>query len=168
MTEGSPAVRLMIQSGLVPKNVVQQLVNWRLLPEDFVQSTGSDPVSLESKWETVESFVDELGQAITKEMSTIRQTELDKSGHFEEAYLTFADKTLSRTQDIFVDRLGRVVLPAKPEYEMLESISFMSVNGEGKVTKEVVNKEPRYEGTRRSALVIYLATEKEELNEQMD
>jgi hypothetical protein len=92
-------------------------------------------------------------------MSTIRQTELDQSGHYEEAFLSFADQSLNRTQDVFVDRLGRVVLPAKPEYETLLSVSFMSTNGEGKVTKKVVDKEPRYEGTRRSALVICLATE---------
>ena len=168
MSSESPAVRLMIQSGLIPKNVVQQLVNWRLLPENSVESTGSAPVSLESNWESVEQFVDELGQALTKEMATIRQTELDQSGHYEEVFLVFADQTLNRSQDVFVDRLGRVVLPAKPEYDQLLSVAFMSSNGEGKVTRVVVDKEPRYEGTRRSSLVIYLDAEKEDAHERID
>jgi hypothetical protein len=156
MSSDSPAVKLMIQSGLVPQNVVQQLVNWRLLPGDSVESTGSDPVTLEQGWESVEGFVAELNQVITEEMATIRQTDLNKSGHYEEAFLTFADSTMNRTQDVFVDQLGRLVLPAKPEYETLLSVSFRSVNGEGEDTRTVVSKEPRYEGTRRSALVVCL------------
>lgn len=123
-------------------------------------------MSLESEWPTVEDFVAQLGKALTDEMSTIRQTELDQSGHYEEVFLSFGDSTRNRTQDVFVDRLGRVVLPAKDEYGMLLSVSFQSTNGEGKITKAVVDKEPRYEGTRRSALVIYLATEKEETNHE--
>ena len=159
MSNESPAVKLMIQSGLVPTNMVQQLVNWRLLPEDFVESTGSEPVTLEHGWPTVESFVTELNKAITEEMATIRQTELGQSGHFEEVFLVFADSTLNRTQDVFVDRLGRLVLPAKPEYETLLTVSFRSMNGEERTVRKVVNKEPRYEGAHRSALVICLESE---------
>lgn len=167
--EMSPAVKLMIEAGIIPKNTVQQMARWRLLPEASVELSGIAPVDLESETPKVEEFVVNLNEALTDEFGSIRQTDLDRPGHFEEVLLVFEDVPVgtedvsvdskgrsSVTQDVFIDRLGRMVLPAKAEYESLKEVHFMSENGEGPIVKEVINKEPRYEGTRKSALVVYL------------
>jgi hypothetical protein len=169
--ELSPAVKLMIESGIIPKNTVQQMARWRLLPEDSIELSGKDPVALENESPKVEKFVEDLRGALTEEYSTIRQTDLDRPGHFEEVLLVFENPRLleqdtpvvvdkngrmTYTQDVFIDRLGRLVLPAKAEYDDLKEVHFMSDNGEGPIIKEGVSREPRYEGTRKSALVVCL------------
>lgn len=169
----SPSVKLMIESGLIPENALQQLVNWRLLPEDSVELHGNKPVNLEKEWTDVEAFIHELKGALDQEAQTIRETELDQVGEYREATLTFrscaqipdSDVSILRTGNftqtlqVFVDKLGRVILPARNEYEHLESITFTDGSNGSEIRTEprpVTNTEARYRGPKIVAYVIYL------------
>lgn len=153
--ELSEAVKLMIQSGMIPPNAVQQLVNWRLLPEDFVQSIEKLPVTLESKWEAVEKFIGALRGALSNEMKTIRETEFDHAGGFRDARLYFNGKMGKGTlEKVFVDRLGRVITPAEKKYQKLSGVRLV-----GGPLRAVVNQESRFEGSQEVAYVHYLDKE---------
>ena len=147
--EVTPAVRLLIQSGILPVNTLQQLKGWRLLPEDCVKSHGSQPVTLESEWGTVKEFVDSLDAAIKQEASTIRETELDRIGKFVPCQLIIEGEEPFRTS-VFVDRLGHVILPGELKYEQTKHVHFYDK------LHEVSRVESRYQGERLVAWVCYL------------
>ena len=146
-----PAVKLLIQSGVVPENVLQQLISWKLLPESFSSLHGGHPVNLESNWESVEDFVGNLRTALTEEMGTIRETEFDRTGGFKRAALLTQPGGLRMVEDVFVDRLGRVLLPVRYPFNDAELISL-----DGGAFREIVRREPRYEGEKQVAWVCYL------------
>jgi hypothetical protein len=110
------------------------------------------------------------------EARTIRETELDRSGVYREASLQFhptvnlmtpdPDITsvgvegLVRVENVFVDTMGRVILPADHMYDRLESITFLDEgNGESPRPCMVERVEPRYLNQKASALVVYLRGE---------
>ena len=151
-----PAVKLLIQSGVIPENTLRQLISWKLLPETSSSLHGDHPVSLESKWTTVEEFVDRLRASLTEEMGIIRETELDRTGGFRRAKLKACSsfcETMHELPDreVFVDRLGRVLLPARDPYAHVELVSL-----DGNPFQEIVQREPRYEGENQVAWVCYL------------
>ena len=125
-----------------------------MLPEDLSSLHGGNPVTLESNWESVEGFVSSLKAALTEEMGAIRETELDRVGGFKRATLLAAPNGVARIEDVFVDRLGRVLLPARPPFDEAELIS----TDQGPF-REIVRREPRYEGEDQVAWVCYLETE---------
>lgn len=156
-----PAVKLMIQSGMIPESTIRQLINWRLLPEDSEKLIGSQTVSLEGAWATVEKFVDTLKESLVDEMKTIRETELDRPGGFRDAKLYYSGKMGKGTcEKVFVDRLDRVVTPVIPKYGKLTAIRFV-----GGPIRLVVKQEVRFEGDQKVAIVHYLELEKEESDE---
>src|SRR6185369_3070069 len=62
-------VKMMVEAGIIPKHTLQELANWRLLPEDYVASHGVRPVRLDTTNPSdVEEFVKNLGEALTKDM----------------------------------------------------------------------------------------------------
>jgi hypothetical protein len=108
-------------------------------------------VSLESKWDSVEDFVHSLKAALTEEMAAIRQTELDTvGGGFRSAVLSPGDGV---AQQVFVDKLDRVILPVDEMVKEISTIRFEDNGGE----RSVVQLEPRYEGDKQVAWVVYLA-----------
>lgn len=156
--ELSPAVKLMIQSGAVPQNALQQLINWRLLPEGSEESHGEREVTLESEWSTVEEFVGDLGKALSEESASIRETSFDTASSIRKAWLIFEDiQKPSSNENVMLDRLGRVVLPGGDEYADVCEITFSEYEGLHK--REVVKKEPRHQGKERVAWVCYLSEE---------
>ena len=160
--ETSPAVRLLIKSGVVPANVLQQLVGWRLLPEACAQSLGSQPVTMTSEWKTVEAFVHALEAALRDEAQTIRETEFNQSGGFERGWLHIVGHE-SREENLFVDRLGRVVLPGDQTYEGVIAVSLI-----GSTRRKVTRIEPRYKGNRRVAWVCCLEPQRETDDAELD
>ena len=159
MSENPSTVKfMMIQSGLVPENVVLQLVNWRLLPEDSARLTGSRPINMEKEWDDVESFVKDLRSALDVEAQTIRETELDPDG----GYRSVSVQVPSDTQDwvaveAFVDRLGRVFLPPRPAFGEAISVIFLDEgNGGNSETRKVVRVESRFRGEKVAAYVVYV------------
>ncbi len=147
----SPAVKLLIQSGVVPENVLQQLISWKLLPENFSFLHGDHPVNLESNWESVEDFVGNLKTALTEEMGSIRETEFDRVGGFKRATLLAHPGGIARVEDVFVDRLGRVLFPVRHPFDEAELVSL-----DRGPFREIVRREPRYEGENQIAWVCYL------------
>lgn len=114
-------------------------------------------MSLESRWETVEDFVKALRKSLTDEMGIIRETELDRSGGFQAATLLAEPEGIARVEDVFVDRLGRVIFPARRRFEEIELVSL----DQGPF-REIVRREPRYEGDCQVAWVCYLEREEGE------
>lgn len=155
------ATKMLVQAGVIPKNTLQQLVNWRLVPEGYVESHGAQPVSLDmGDSEKVGRFTDDLCAAITKDMAEIRETELDRSGSYRKALLEFEHKHLNDndvSSDVFVDRLGRVITPAEQPWTQLKRVQFA-----GEQPHKVVKKEKRYAGDKVVAFVIYLEAKKGE------
>jgi len=146
--------KMLVEAGIIPKNTLQQLTNWRLLQEDYAESHGAHPVRLDtSKPEEVGRFVKELSAAITQDMAEIRETELDRPGGFRKAALKFKDATLDTDGcDVFVDRLGRLVTPNNEPWTLLEAVQL----DDDRQQRKVVKREPRYEGEKIADLVIYL------------
>jgi len=86
----------------------------------------------------------------------IRETELDRSGGFEKAVLH--DSTGGMTYyTVFVDRLGRVVLPT----DTPPTGEVVSINLNNTHARKVVNIETRYTGDRPVAKVVYLEKEQQ-------
>lgn len=106
--------------------------------------------------EKVGKFVDELCVALTKDMTEIRETELDRSGSYRKATAVFTNPSGGSCpilpMDLFVDRLGRVITPAEGTWDSLVSVYF---EGET-LPRKVVKTEKRYEGDKIVAYVIYL------------
>lgn len=109
------------------------------------------------------------------EAKTIRETELDRVGEYQEAILTLHQydhlvtpnpdlvvlngQTNEFKEPVFVDHMGRVILPANDEYKRLKSISFEEgTNGASQYSdpKKVVSIEPRFRGQKVAAYVVYL------------
>ena len=162
MSDQNPSVKLMIQSGLIPNNTIQQLVNWRLLPESSVELSGTRPINMEKEWDDVESFVNELKTALDEEAKTIRETDLDQvAGEYQEVVLSFrVDESGAGSQEraqVFVDKLGRIVLPPDARYQELEEVIFLDEENGGEPTnRNVVKVESRFKGQKVSSYVVYL------------
>lgn len=160
MTQNQSTVKLMmIQSGLIPENVVRQLVNWRLLPADSVGLTGSHPINMEKEWDDLESFVKDLKSALDEEAKTIRETELDQVGEYRPVSVRVSSDSedwKSEVLDAFVDRLGRVLLPPKSQFENALSITFLDGGNGANPIKMVERIETRFRGDKVAAYVVYL------------
>ena len=148
------STKLLVEAGIIPKNTLQQLTNWRLLPEDYAESHGAHPVHLDTN-DPVEvgRFVKDLGTAITKDMAEIRETELDRPGGYHKAHLMFQDPNLDTYGcDVFVDRLGRLVTPSGEPWTLLDKVQL----DDDRDPRKVIKREQRYEGDKVASLVIYL------------
>lgn len=152
-TQTSPAVKLMVQSGMVPENTLRQLIHWRLVPGTLGSEVPDEPV-IEKEWESVESFLAELKDAISQEMADIRYTDFNRSGVFHRVTVAFNDGSCAEI-DALVDKIGRVIVPGTKENERIEHVAF----GPSSEMKPVLRTEARYEGERVGAWVMYLEEE---------
>lgn len=121
---------------------------------------GKNPVTLDTgKPEEVEAFVSGLGEALTKDMSEIRETELDqviagyvdvqlkfKDGHVDDAYLA-------------IDRLGRLIVPVDPQWDDLVTVVLIDKENSLSSPRAVIRHETRYQGEEPCSQVIYLEKE---------
>jgi hypothetical protein len=144
-TETSKTVKLLIEAGMVPQNVVHQLVQWKLLPRSYESLGGESKIERSS-----DEFVSALRDAIQEDTAMIRETEFDRVGGFQTVMIS--GDSYTQTGQHFVDRLGRVILPA--EYKV-EPIKAMAVSDGPPL--DVIRTEPRYEGEKQVAWVCYLA-----------
>jgi hypothetical protein len=151
---GHKASKLLIEAGVIPKNTMQELVNWCLLPQDYAESHGARPLRLDTaNPEEVSRFVGDLGKALVRDMAEIRETDLNRSGSYKKAVLYFSDQNLDGSvQDVFVDCLGRIITPQGEPWLRLTAAHF---EGESSPRK-AVRKEPRYDGEVLTAQVVYL------------
>ncbi len=163
------ATRKMVEAGIIPKNVIQHLGRYGLVPEDYVELHGSRPVSLDtSDKQEVDSFIGELSEAISKDMAAIQETTLDDLGGFKHVYVRLNSGTnaldfgkdgtvdpqgnfICREQ-ILVDRFGRAVVPVSDFWRTVSGVSFDKRDE----IREIVKTEERHEGDKVVALVLYL------------
>lgn len=159
-----PSSQMLIEAGIIPKSVLQHLGKYGLVPADSVESHGSHPISLDtSKPQEVTQFVQELAEALSKDIANIRETELDLSGGFESMVLHFEDED-HLIGSFAVDRLRRVMLPPVPSYKKVRAITFEDSDKE----KAVVRIEERFKGNRVSAFVVYVEALEEEPHDRLD
>jgi len=90
-------------------------------------------------------------------MKTIRETEFDRTGGFKAAHIyRLGTPNESIFAKLFVDRIGRVIVPTDEHWETATHIEF-----QGGKKRAVVKKETRYEGQEEVALVMYLEAKEE-------
>lgn len=148
------STKMLIEAGIIPKNTLQQMALWRLVPEDFVELHGRKTTRLDpDNPTTVDRFIGDLGRAIGEDMAAIRETELDRPGRYADVNLYFKDGRVDAAR-LFVDQLGRIIVPVDPQWETLE---YAVVESGSK--RKVVRQETRYEGERPSVQVVYLEKE---------
>src|SRR6185295_15395931 len=87
----SRTVEMLIKSGIIPKNAVQQLEHWKVLEEGTAETVGSQPVSLESDSEQARQFTEELRQQMEIDNQTIRETELAPVGETMDVWIVWED-----------------------------------------------------------------------------
>jgi hypothetical protein len=89
--------------------------------------------------------------ALTQDLAEIRETEFDEVGEYQDATLVIEGSAI--TLEVFVDRLGRVILPAQGN-----AVQFVSIPS-GAVPRKVIRIENRYRGDRPITQVLYLETQ---------
>jgi hypothetical protein len=147
----SNPVKLMIDGGIVPENVLKQLVRWKLLPEDYASRVGPSEVEFDSP----EEFVHALQNAIDEESATIRETNLDQVDRAIDVDLFFGPGAeLQQVRGSF-DLLNRVILSSDVDAENLEQVGY-SKDDHSYHRRNVVRIEPRYEGDQHTHWVCYL------------
>jgi hypothetical protein len=108
-----------------------------------------------SKPAELKKFIKDLGEAISQDMTDIRETELDRAGGYEKIILL--DTAGGRVAiDAFVDRLGRIVIPIQEKPYEIQAV--VSANG-STTPRKVVRTEIRHLGDRQVAKVLYLESE---------
>lgn len=145
----SKAVQLVIKSGIIPEEMLQQLVTWKLLPESAVGQAGSQPVSLEQGWRTVEDFVDTLGRAIEKESVTIKETRLASDKRFERIRLMFIGDDDGYSTLALVENDDCVAVPATGK----KNPNKIYMQG---LKREVWKIEERFQGDELTTLICHL------------
>lgn len=145
----SKAVQLVIKSGMIPEEMLQQLVAWKLLPESAAEQAGSQPVSLEHGWRTVEEFVDTLGQAIDKESVQIKETRLASNKRFERIHMMFDNDDDGYMTLAIVESEDCVAVPATGKRNPREIVIR-------NVKREVWKIEERFQGDELTTLVCHL------------
>jgi hypothetical protein len=110
--------------------------------------------------DAVGEFVKDLGEAITKDMAEIRETELSRTGGYQRFFLEFDVSRHNITTEVFVDKLGRLVVPAGAPWNMLAWATDARGN-----RRKVVKREERHSGTRVTSLAVYLESEESDVGE---
>jgi hypothetical protein len=150
------AVELIIEAGLVPQGTVQQLVNWRALPETMTGLHGRRPVSLERDSTEAAKFAEALATQVAREEQSIRETEFTPMGSATVVRVHFSDGTLHSNVQVVVDKHGQIHVPAiifhNGRPKGIESIAF---NLE-EVPTPVISVEPRYTGEKVTSYVCQL------------
>lgn len=160
----TPVVRLIIQAGLVPQNVLQQLERWKLLSPETAQSVedGNQVGSSSREW-GAEDFVQVLRRLIHEENMTIREAEFAVAGDFKKVWLfgRTSGQDVAGRVDAVVDKMGRVFLPIDAlGGAEVEAISFSVTAFDAAMNKRSVARvETRYQDQKEAAHVIYLEEE---------
>lgn len=151
---GKNSTELLVQSGVIPENTLRQMVQWKSLPEETLQSYGSRQVTLENGKKEVTQFVSRLQKNLDQESLDIRETEFSALEYTRvTVHFPSGEK---EALDAGLDRLGRIHLPWRAG---LETVAYVS-HGTGK--SRVLRVEPRYRDQKQVAWVCYL---EEETNE---
>jgi hypothetical protein len=139
--------------------VLQQLVKWKLLPEEALQD-GAPPDSSSTGWRTAEEFVSDLNTLIELEHNTIRETDFIVSGTFRTVYIKWdTGRFDKRGKEVIVDTMGRVIIPEAMLRNGSRKVLGLSFTPDSSSVRRVVSEEPRFEGTNRVATVFYTEQE---------
>jgi hypothetical protein len=126
------------------------------VPEHYTQSHGKQAVKLDSsKPAEVTKFIKSLAEAISQDMTDIRETELDRAGGYEQVVLLDTEGGREAI-NAFVDRLSRVIIPIQPKPYEIHAVEFPR---NGITPRKVVRTEIRHLGERPVAKVLYLEAE---------
>lgn len=143
--------RMLVEAGVIPKNVIQQLAHYHLVPGDYAELHGTRQLNTDNKGE-VDSFIKKLSEAITSDMAEFRETEFDRPGGYRQTSLKFENDSFDGEDDVLVDRFGRLVVPNEMPWTTLKAVQYPDES----FLRPVVKKEVRFSGGQASALVVYV------------
>jgi hypothetical protein len=155
----TPAVRLLIQSGVIPENALRQLVKWKIFDKKVLDQTpdGSPPTSLSAGWETPDQFVDALTELIELEQDTIRETDFEVAGAFKTVWFKWGNGRFDKKErQVLVDNMGRVFVPRsmlKNGNRIVQAVSFTPNSSD---LQRVISEETRFNGTEAVVTVLNL------------
>ena len=148
---------MLVEAGMIPKNAIELLSHFCLIPQDYVQSHGTTPLDT-SKSEDVEEFIGRLGAAVTRDMAEMKETQFDVSGGFKE--VAVCSNGWHYHRPVLVDKLGRLLVPNSVKWRHSTKVAFEGDDKE----YEIIRKEERHKGDRVISLVIYLSSWKGDRN----
>lgn len=156
----TPAVQLLIQSGTVPENVLQQLVRWKLLSEEALAQDGSLPDSSSTGWKTAAEFVSTLNSLIDLEQSTIRETDFEVTGIVKVVYLKWGNGRFDKRGKVAIlDSLGRVLIPEDMLGNGAKVVLGISFTPDISAVRKVVSEEARFDGVTKTVTVFSIEPE---------
>jgi hypothetical protein len=145
--EVRPAVKLLIESGMIPGDIVSQLVKWGHLPQSAEASIGTHRVSLESGRTIVENFLDKLNQLVDEDQEAVRETSFTY-GRYQQVEIG------GETVDLMIDGMGRIIVPEHIFCSgKVESVRL----GSSREDHKILRAEPIFQGRETVAWALYLA-----------
>jgi len=141
--------RMLVEAGIIPRNVIQQLARYRLVPEDYEKLHGSRPLD-SSDGDRVAKFVKGLSEAITEDTAEMRETELYHYAGYKQLMIHFEDERLDGRASVLVDRFGRLIVPNEMPWTSVTKVRYPDES----FTRPVVRKELRYEGYEATSMVL--------------
>lgn len=116
-----------------------------------MKTAGTQQVSLESGWETVENFLEDLEYAVEKEKTEIRETEFSSPEKLVDLWVKTDRSRSIGKEEARVDRSGNIFLSPKWANRRIAAISYDGVN-----YKKVRSVEYRYDDEHVSEVVCKL------------
>lgn len=148
----TPGVKLVIQSGIIPRETLEQLVKWKLLPKEALGEAGSRKASLKAGWSNAEAFVEHLDELISKEAQAIRESQFSLPGELVPVTVKTVGRPLFHG-DAYRDHMGRIFLGSD---FCGKGVQAVQVGPKAGPMKNVVKIEERFIGERPSWVVCYL------------
>lgn len=142
------ATRMLIASGLIPKQMIEQLVNWKALPEEALTEAGSHEGFSEDK---ARKFLEYLEQLVDEEQESVRETSLGIEGDL--TFVWLEGMSPGAPLMLLQDKMGRIHIPAHfIEAEDVKKVRVGQYNNE----LEVVRVEEEYMGEDLAFLALSL------------
>jgi len=138
--------RMLVESGIVPQNTLQQLVRWRAIDPDLAERHGSRPVSLEKDSSEAQVWADQLSDCLDREAGEVRETDFTGKKNVT-VYIQWANLRLGVTNTTAsIDPIGRVVLPSHLfDASMRKKVAAISI-GTPDNFRDVVQAEKLHQG----------------------
>jgi len=150
--KGTP-MRLVMDAGLIPEEVISQMVDWRFLSEEEAGTPSSREAMSELVWEGPDAFIRMLGRALEKQEMEVRETDFTVAGDLSSVTLVYGGVAgeIRRSEHRVLDKWNRLYLPPGEEY--VDNLSVVLVEGK---TFRVEQDEMRYRGSEPCSRVLYL------------
>jgi len=143
----SQSTEMLVKAGVIPKESLKEMKNWKTVEEETVQSHGSRKVSIEENPEVAEEFTATLKEVIDQDMQEIRETDFGPTKPISVS-VGVDGGTIGVMAS--VDNLGRVHLPYRRRFAGASTIHV------GDDVRKIIRIEERFHDEKPVAWVCYL------------